>query len=144
MKTNDINYLNDSHKAVIEKFNRRLKKIMYFATENTESGRYKDFFEILNVIHAYSNNFHDTMLKNEDNGATSEFIFLIPNMTFYSCIGYLTALKNNRNTDEIRDSLEKITVITEDATSDLADIVIDDYEGKKILREIEELQLSKN
>ncbi len=141
---NEINYLNDSHKSVVEKYLLRLKKIMYFATENTESGKYQDFFDILNTVYRYSNNFYETMLKREDNNATQEFIFLIPNMTFYSCIGYLTALKNVTNIEQIRDALEKITVVTEDATSDLADIVIDDYENKKILREIEELQLTKN
>ena len=32
-----------------------------------------------------------------DEGLVEEFIFLIPNMVFYTAIGYLTALKDGEN-----------------------------------------------
>ena len=50
MKMSDVKYLNDRHKDVIENYLLRLKKIMYFATENAESGKYKDFLDILSAV----------------------------------------------------------------------------------------------
>ena len=142
MKMSDVKYLNDRHKDVIENYLLRLKKIMYFATENAESGKYQDFLDILRAVYAYSNNFHSTMLKNKD--VTQEFLFLIPNMSFYSCIGYLTALINKINANDVKSDLEKVTVITEDVTGSLADIIIDDLEEDEIIKQIQQEHLTKN
>ena len=142
MKMSEVKYLNDRHKDVIEQYLLRLKKIMYFATENAESGKYQDFLDILSAVYAYSNSFHSTMLKNKD--VTQEFLFLIPNMSFYSCIGYLTALKNKINADDVKNDLEKVTVITEDVTGSLADILIDDLEEEELIKQIQQEHLTKN
>ena len=82
------------------------------------------------------------MLKNKD--VTQEFLFLIPNMSFYSCIGYLTALKNKITANDVKSDLEKVTVITEDVTGSLADIIIDDLEEDEIIKQIQQEHLTKN
>ena len=84
------------------------------------------------------------MLKDEDTEIISEFLFIIPNMMFYTTVGFLTALRNDKNLIQITLSIDNIARITEDATSELADVLIDKEEKKKILKELETLHLSKN
>ena len=84
------------------------------------------------------------MLKKEDNGALNEFMFLIPNMMFYTSIGYLTALKDENNYSILGDYLEDIATLTEEATSELADILIDNREKQEIIREIFNSHITKN
>ena len=96
MKTKEILYLNDDHKVVVEALMADVKQIMYYATEDEVKGKYQDFLNILDSVYLYSNNFHETTLKIEGgDGVMAEFIFLIPNMLFYTTIGFLTALKTS-------------------------------------------------
>lgn len=145
MKNIEISYINDNHKKIVELHLRKIKKAMYFATEDAGEGKYQDFLDIMNSVYLYSNNFHETMVDRRDgDGLLDEFIFLIPNMVFYTAIGYLTALKDGDNDYLMRSSLEEIGSICENATSELADILIDEKESKKIMKDILDLDLTKN
>ena len=120
MKDTEILYLNDQHQEIVESHLKTIKKLMYFATEDVDGGKYQDFLHIVNSIFLYSNNFHKTMVNkvDTDNGVVAEFIFLIPNMIFYTAIGFLTALKDGEN--------------------------IDESEKKQIYKEIEEIKVNQN
>ena len=145
MKNTDIFYLNDRHREIIETHTRNIKQVMYFATEDVSEGKYQDFLHILKSVYLYSNNFHDTMLKkDEDNGVMAEFIFLIPNMTFYTSVGFLTALKNGENDLDLQTHLTLIGEYCENATSELADVLIDEKEKNKLLKDIQDIELSQN
>lgn len=146
MKDTEILYLNDQHEKIVESHLKTIKKLMYFATEDVDGGKYQDFLHIVNSIFLYSNNFHKTMVNkvDTDNGVVAEFIFLIPNMIFYTSIGFLTALKDGTNDEDMKDALEKIGVSCENTTSELADIIIDESEKKQIYKEIEEIKVNQN
>ena len=145
MKKKDLLYLNIGHQVIVEKLLKDVKAIMYFATEEQISGKYKDFLNILDSVYLYSNNFHETTLKMEnDNGGMAEFIFLIPNMLFYTSIGFLTALKNDDNAKYINEYLEGIGNCCENATSELADVLIDATDEKKLLEDMIESETIKN
>lgn len=146
MKDTEVFYLNAEHEKIVEKNLLRVKRLMYFATENTERGKYQDFIAILESIYLYSNNFYTTKVfkKDSDSAAVEEFLFLIPNMLFYTAIGFLTALKGADNNNEIRDSLQKIGFNFEEITSELADVFIDETEKDKILKDIFNAQVTKN
>ena len=145
MNKKEILYLNNNHKEVVEKLMKDVKELMYYATEEQISGKYQDFLNILDSVYLYSNNFHETTLKIEgDNGVMAEFIFLIPNMIFYSAIGFLTALKNEDNSKYMKGYLEDIASFCENATSELADVLIDETEKKKLLKDIVESETIKN
>jgi hypothetical protein len=145
MKNTAISYINDQHKEIVQTHIQKIKKVMYFATEDAGDGKYKDFLDILDSIYLYSNNFYDTMVsKRTRSEILEEFIFLIPNMVFYTAIGFLTALKDGENDFLMRDSLETIGSYCEGTTSELADIIIDEKETKKILQDILENKISKN
>tara|TARA_R110000787_G_scaffold81369_1_gene176469 strand:+ start:126 stop:563 length:438 start_codon:yes stop_codon:yes gene_type:complete len=145
MNKKEILYLNEGHQEVVEVLMEDVKKIMYYATENEIAGKYQDFLNILDSVYLYSNNFHDTTLKTEDdNGVMAEFIFLIPNMLFYTAIGFLTALKTEYNTEFMCSHLEKVGSLCENSTSELADVLIDVTDKKKILEDILESETIKN
>lgn len=145
MNKKEILYLNNNHKDVVEKLMKDVKELMYYATEEEISGKYQDFLNILDSVYLYSNNFHETTLKVEDgNGVMAEFIFLIPNMIFYTSIGFLTALKTSENSKYMKDYLEDIASLCENTTSELADVLIDETEKKKLLKDIVESETIKN
>ena len=146
MKDSEVIYLNDDHKKIVINHIRQVKKLMYYATEQVGTGKYQDFLTIMKSIYMYSNNFYNTVLKKgeENQGELAEFIFLIPNMSFYTAIGFLTALKNGKNDLDLRDSLEEIGVNCENTTSELADVLIDETEKKQILKNIFDYKISKN
>jgi hypothetical protein len=146
MKDNKVIYLNEQHKEIVDRHLKMMQRMMYYATENTKDGKFQDYLSILDSIYMYSNNFHDTVVskKNCDKGSVAEFLFLIPNMSFYTAIGFLTALKDGKNDLELRDILERIGVHCEDTTGELADILIDETENEKLINEIFGKMLSKN
>ena len=145
MKNIEISYINNKHKEIVELNLIQVKKVMYFATEDAGEGKYQDFLDIMNSVYLYSNNFYDNMVEKKNDGALlEEFLFLIPNMSFYTSIGFLTALKNGENDSDLRDSLEKIGVNCEHITGELADVLIDETEKEKILKDIFDIQVNKN
>jgi len=145
MKNTEISYINENHRQIVELHLRKIKKAMYFATEDVGEGKYQDFLDIMNSVYLYSNNFYDNMVeKKNDSALLEEFLFLIPNMVFYTAIGYLTALKDGENDFAMKNGLEEIGSICENATSELADILIDEKEKVKIMQDILDLELTKN
>jgi len=145
MKKTDILYLNIGHQEVVEVLMEDVKKIMYYATEDEIAGKYQDFLNILDSVYLYSNNFHDTTLKVEgDDGVMAEFIFLIPNMLFYTTIGFLTALKTDDNSEDMAIHLERIGNLCENSTGELADVLIDATDKKRLLEDMLENETIKN
>ena len=145
MKRTDILYLNIGHQEVVEVLMEDVKKIMYYATEDEIAGKYQDFLNILDSVYLYSNNFHDTTLKVEgDDGVMAEFIFLIPNMLFYTTIGFLTALKTDDNSEDMAIHLERIGNLCENSTGELADVLIDATDKKRLLEDMLENETIKN
>ena len=112
MKDTEILYLNDQHEEIVADHIKKIKKLMYYATEEV--------------------------------GVVAEFIFLIPNMIFYTAIGFLTALKDGENDTEMKHALERIGICCENTTSELADILIDESEKKEIYKDIEKIKVNQN
>ena len=145
MKNTEILYLNKGHQEIVEGLMEDVKKIMYYATEDEIAGKYQDFLNILDSVYLYSNNFHETTLKIEgDDGVMAEFIFLIPNMLFYTAIGFITGLKTKENGDVMVIHLERISSLCENSTSELADVLIDATDKKRLLEDILENETIKN
>ena len=61
MKNTEISYINDKHQQIVELHLRKIKKAMYFATEDVGEGKYQDFLEIMNSVYLYSNNFYENI-----------------------------------------------------------------------------------
>ena len=74
----------------------------------------------------------------------AEFIFLIPNMLFYTAIGFITGLKTKENGDVMVIHLERIGSLCENSTGELADVLIDATDKKRLLEDILENETIKN
>jgi hypothetical protein len=146
MKDSEVIYLNGDHEKIVDKHIKGVKELMYYATEKVGTGKYQDFLTIMNSIYMYSNNFYNTVLKKGecDEGEMAEFIFLIPNMSFYTSIGFLTALKDGENDLMLRDKLERIGLNCENTTAELADVLFEENEKKKFFNDAFNKRISKN
>lgn len=145
MKKEEVFYLNDNHRLIVEKHILYVKKLVYYATEDCGLGKFREFSDILETIYMYSNNFYTNMVEKKENDAyLAEFLFLIPNMAFYTAIGFLTALKNKNNNTIMRESLERIVMSCEDTTSELADVLIDENEKKELIKDIPNREINQN
>tara|TARA_R110000824_G_scaffold88958_1_gene218462 strand:- start:8 stop:481 length:474 start_codon:yes stop_codon:yes gene_type:complete len=127
-------YLNEKHRKIIEIYILYVRKLIYFATEDAGDRKFKDFLDILDTVFAYSNNFHDSI--KERTTMNEEFVFLIPNMTFYLSVGFLTGLKHKENNKDMDRFIENMAKKTEQATGELADILIDNSATIEILQEL--------
>ena len=125
----EIDYLSERHRVIVEIYIAEVKKTMYYATD---------------TVFSYSNNFFESMNNGYKGITTSEFLFLIPNMLFYTSIGFIMGIKNSENKSEMDFYIEKVTTLAESAIGDLADVLIDSDEGERILKESADKQLSKN
>ena len=65
-------------------------------------------------------------------------------MSFYTAIGFLAALKNEQNSFNIKAILEKIGTASENAVSELADVLIDEKEKKELIKEIASIRVEQN
>ena len=140
----EIEYLSSRHREIVEIYISEVKKTMYYATDCESVGKYGDFTNLADTVFSYSNNFYESMGNGYKGITTSEFLFLIPNMLFYTSIGFIMGIRNNENSEEMEFYIEKITTLAESAIGDLADVLIDSDEGEKILKEKSDKQLSKN
>ena len=145
IEKDEVFYLNDEHRLIVEKHILNVKKLVYYATEDCGFGKFQEFSDILQTIYMYSNNFYTNMVEKKENDAyLAEFLFLIPNMAFYTAIGFLTALKNNNNKSIMRESLERIVLSCEDTTSELADVLIDENEKKELIKDLPNKEINQN
>ena len=133
MKKTENVYLNTKHEKIIVKLTKDVKRYVYFATDDYDAEKYKDFLEVLDSVFVYSNNFHDITYKiDKEDGVMAEFLFFIPNTLFYTAVAFLIALRNENNEKTMYEYLQKISKCSENATSELTDILIDEKEKRKI------------
>ena len=65
-------------------------------------------------------------------------------MSFYTSIGFLTALKDGENDLMLRDKLESIGLNCENTTAELVDVLFEENEKKKFLNDAFNKRISKN
>jgi hypothetical protein len=133
MNYKEIYAVNQKHKALLIKYIVYVKKVAYFATEDSKSGKFKEYHDILDTIIAYSNNFYESIKSN--NQLKAEFAYIIPNLVLYMTIGFMTGLKNKSNEYDLIMLIDRLTRKTEGLTAEITDIL---HEDLKIL-DIEEL-----
>ena len=65
-------------------------------------------------------------------------------MLFYTTIGFLTALKTKENNDAMAVHLERIANLCENSTGELADVLIDATDEKRLLEDVLEKETTNN
>ena len=122
----EILAVNNKHKMLLEKYIVYVKKIAYFATEDSANGKFKQYHDILETIIAYSNNFYETTTNKKQNKV--EFAYIIPNFVLYMTIGFMTGLKNKNNEYDLIMLIDRLTRKTETLTGEITDILHDELQ----------------
>ena len=86
--------INEEHEVLIRRYVNFIKGIAYEANEHCEYGKFDDYNDILNNIIKYTNEFQEII---EYNNQTKEWVYMSPNLMLYSCMGFLTGIKNKDN-----------------------------------------------
>lgn len=125
-----IKYLNNKHQKIVESYVGSVKEVIYYATEESEEGKYNEFTELIGTIITYSNNFHKGVNKND--GAKEEFAFMIPNLLFYMAIGFLQGIQKKDQQYNTMRVVQKLADTAQEITGKIADILIDeDHEERR-------------
>ena len=94
MKKTENVYLNTKHKKIIVKLTKDVKRYVYFATDDYDAEKYKDFLEVLDSVFVYSNNFHDITYKiDKEDGVMAEFLFFYTKHTILYCCWFFDCTK---------------------------------------------------
>lgn len=119
-------YLNNIHKQLIDKYLKDIQEVMFYITEDMDRGRFHKFNNILINVTKYSNDF-----KEDDKGEVfvNEWIYMIPNLTYYSVLGFLAGITTKHNIDEIADTSEVVLKLTTDLIGKSTDI-LEEFENK--------------
>ena len=90
--------INEEHEVLIRRYVNFIKGVAYEATEDCEYGKFDDYNDILKNIIKYTNEFQGII---EHKNKTKEWVFMSHNLMLYSCMGFLTGIKNKYNDDKI-------------------------------------------
>lgn len=118
----EIDYLNKKHKKLVDGYIGYVKEIVYYATEDSQKGKYNEYSALITTIIEYSNNFYKGV--NPYNNTKEEFAFMIPNLIFYMSIGFLTGLQKKKTRVDTMMMIEKIADTTQGVTGEIAEILI--------------------
>tara|TARA_R110002110_G_scaffold260787_2_gene476595 strand:- start:1390 stop:1818 length:429 start_codon:yes stop_codon:yes gene_type:complete len=133
--------VNEQHETLIKGYVNFIKGVAYEATENCEYGKFDDYNDILNNIIKYTNEFQKII---ESNNQTKEWVFMSPNLMLYSCMGFLSGIRNNKNEEQINVLSEMLfdrTIDVVQKTSSIIDKL--DYEKSK-QEKIEIIKIKRN
>lgn len=141
----EINSLNQYHEDIMKKYISFVQKTVYLATEGFEARKFLDFNEILENIIIYSNAFNKIV---KSSNKRAEWAYMTPNLILYSCIGFLSGIRNGKNNkliDELSEDLfEKAVDVMGETTDILEDINIQENIQKKILTNINKINEHNN
>ena len=133
--------INDEHESLLKGHISFIKGIAYEATEHCEYGKFEDYNDILKNIIKYTNEFQKII---EDNNKDKEWVFMSPNLMLYSCMGFLSGIRNEKN-DELIDNLSGILF---ERTIDMVNktsIIIEDMDYDKSKKDkIELIKIKRN
>jgi hypothetical protein len=133
--------LNEQHEHLIKEYVSFIKGVAYEATEDCEYGKFEDYNKILNNIIKYTNEFQKII---EDNNRTKEWVFMSPNLMLYSCMGFLSGIKNKYNDEVIEELSEILFEKTIDVVKKTSNILDDlEYESSK-KEKIELIKIERN
>jgi transposase len=125
----EIKYLNKKHQKEVEEFMSLVKEVIYYATEDSATGKYSEFNNLIGTITTYSNNFYRSVKSNKGN--KEEFAFMIPNLLFYMSIGFLTGIQKKNQEYNTMKIIKNLSDYATDVTGRITDILIDEEEKER-------------
>ena len=127
-----VKTLNSSHRRLITNHLKFLQSRLYKITEHDKNyGKFKDFQEIIDTIITYSNDFESFTKKQR---SKDEWMYMIPTLSLYACLGFLTGIKNQKiqNLVDFEQEQERFIKSTLNLVGNLSD-VLKEYEERQNL-----------
>ena len=131
--------LNNSHARLIRKHFKFLQCRLYKITEHDEGfGKFNDFQDIIDTIITYSNDFQSFTKKNRNE---EEWMYMIPTLSLYAYLGFLTGIKNKKTERHIdfEEEQDKIIKSTLNLVGNLSDVLKEEKEKNKLERELKKM-----
>lgn len=127
-----VKTLNSSHRRLITNHLKFLQSRLYKITEHDKNyGKFKDFQEIIDTIITYSNDFESFTKKQR---SKDEWMYMIPTLTLYACLGFLSGIKNQKieNLVDFKEEQDRFIKSTLNLVGNLSD-VLKEYEERQNL-----------
>ena len=141
----ELNSLNKNHEDILQKYISFVQKTVYKATEGFEAKKFLDFNKVLENIIDYTNAY-GKFIKTPN--IRTELAYMTPNLILYSCVGFISGIRNEENNDlldELSEELFETTVDVIGETTDiLEDIIAKEDIQKKILTNINKINEHNN
>jgi hypothetical protein len=109
---------------------------MYDATERTSTGKFTEINELLSNVVRYSSKFKEYV---NNPSQMNEWCYMIPNLMMYASTGFLIGIRNNRNSEDINDAIDRLfekTVKITATTNEMLDELEAVGELEKLLTKI--------
>ena len=133
--------INDKHESLLKSQISFIKGIAYEATEDCEEGKFEDYNDILNNIIKYTNKFQKLI---EENNKDKEWVYMSPNLMLYSCMGFLSGIRNDENNNTINRLSELLFERTIDMVNKTS-LIIEDIDCEQSKKDkIELIKIKRN
>jgi hypothetical protein len=123
-----IEGVSEEHTVILTEYLAFLEKQLYTITEYCDDGKYHDFEDVLEDIISYYVDFKKYAVHDE--AGMEEWIYMLPNLTMYSFMGFLAGVKNKRNIIVIDKVYENVLMSTMEAIGLISDSIQDKSEVK--------------
>ena len=137
----DVSSLNQKHEEMLHKYVKFVQGTAYTATEGYESSKFLDFNEIIANIITYTNSFNNML---SSSNRRTEWAYMTPNLMLYATIGFLSGVRNDKNTELIDELSEDLFETTVDFVGETTDILDDIQQKEEIQRKILTNQKTQN
>jgi len=141
----ELNSLNKNHEDILQKYISFVQKTVYQATEEFEAKKFLDFNKVLENIIDYTNAYGKFI---ETPNRRTELAYMTPNLILYSCVGFISGIRNEENNDLLDELSEELFETTVDFIGETTDILEDirakENIQKKILTNINKINEHNN
>ena len=137
----DVSSLNQKHEEMLHKYVKFVQGTAYTATEGYDSSKFLDFNEIIANIITYTNSFNNML---SSSNRRTEWAYMTPNLMLYATIGFLSGVRNDKNTELIDELSEDLFETTVDFVGETTDILDDIQQKEEIQRKILTNQKTQN
>ena len=121
-----IEGVSEEHTEILLDYLTFLKKQLYTITEYCDEGKYHDFENVLEDIISYYVDFKKYAVHDES--GMEEWIYMLPNLTMYSFMGFLAGVKNKRNIIIVDKVYESVLMSTMETIGLISDSIQDKSE----------------
>ena len=110
-----IEAVNNAHEVLLKDYIKDVQEIMFDATENANTGKFSEINDLLSNVVRYSNKFKEYTNSPQE---INEWCYMIPNLMMYASTGFLIGIKNNDNSEDVEQAIDRLFENTVKITSE--------------------------